>query len=254
MADVLAHEVERLPPRRRRPDWADVRHRARPRRTSAYLIAAVVTVAAVVPGAGLQLGRPFALRVRAEPDPRQVDTVGVGAGRKRLLRPRAQRAFNERRLVRLPGGHADAEPAGRDVRRWRLFVDPRQAVAPHLEEHSLLDIGMSVARRLTSGNPANWVPPIVSGAILPSLHATRVAVVWHGGSLPLVLRGDRFVGGGAQLYMPPLGAFPFVVTAYDAQGRVVATKKLDSPGLLLLRHGWKEYARLYHAWQKQHRH
>ena len=71
---------------------------------------------------------------------------------------------------------------------------------------------LSTSRRL-KGDPAKWVPPIVSGAVLPSLKAARVAVVWKGGSLPLRLKDNSFLGGSPLLYMPPFERFPFTVVA-----------------------------------------
>src|SRR6187397_1258651 len=76
-------------------------------------------------------------------------------------------------------------------------------------------VGLTISRRL-KGDPAKWVPPIVSGAVLPKLKATRVAVVWKAGSLSLRLKGNSFLGGSPSLYMPPVERFPFTVVADDA--------------------------------------
>jgi hypothetical protein len=114
-----------------------------------------------------------------------------------------------------------------------------------------LIVGMSIARRLRSGDPAKWVPPIVSGSVLSRLHTRRVEIRWRGGSHPLTLRGSYFIGGGRFLYMPPFREFPFFVVAYDAGGREVARQKLDSPTLRLMSHGWKQYAQEYRAWQRR---
>ena len=111
-----------------------------------------------------------------------------------------------------------------------------------------LVVGLSISRRL-KGDPANWVPPIVSGAVLPRLKATRVAVVWKGGSLPLRLKDNSFLGGSPLLYMPPFERFPFTVVAYDAQGRRVAEKRLESPALRMM-NGWEEYSAAYKTWKR----
>ena len=111
-----------------------------------------------------------------------------------------------------------------------------------------LAVGLSIGRRL-KGDPAKWVPPIVSGAVLPGLKAARVAVVWKGGSLPLRLKGNSFLGGSPVLYMPPFERFPFTVVAYDAGGRRVAEKRLESPALRLL-NGWDEYSAAYKKWKR----
>lgn len=116
-----------------------------------------------------------------------------------------------------------------------------------------LSLGFSISRRLEHGDPVRWVPPVVSGLLFPQLRAVRVEVRWRGGSHRLTLHDDAFIGGGPFLYMPQFREFPFTVVAYDAAGREVARKRLDSPSLLLLRHGWKEYARSYHAWQRAQR-
>lgn len=113
---------------------------------------------------------------------------------------------------------------------------------------SPLVVGLSISRRL-KGDPAKWVPPIVSGAVLPSLRATRVAVVWKGGSLPLRLKDDSFLGGSPLLYMPPFERFPFTVVAYDAGGRRVAETRLESPALLMM-NGWDEYTAAYEKWRR----
>lgn len=111
-----------------------------------------------------------------------------------------------------------------------------------------LVVGLSISRRL-KGDPAKWVPPIVSGAVLPSLKATRVAVVWKGGSLPLRLKDNSFLGGSPLLYMPPFERFPFTVVAYDAEGRRVAEKRLESPALRMM-NGWDEYSAAYKKWKR----
>jgi hypothetical protein len=110
-------------------------------------------------------------------------------------------------------------------------------------------VGVSVGRRPKSGVPKNWVPPIVRGSVLPSLRAARVEVVWNAGSLPLRLRNNDFLGGSPALYMPPFENFPYIVLAYDAQGKEVARKRLESPTLMLM-NGWKEYTREYKKWKK----
>lgn len=111
-----------------------------------------------------------------------------------------------------------------------------------------LVVGSSIGRRL-KGDPSKWVPPIVSGAVLPRLKAARVAVVWKGGSLPLRLEDDFFLGGSPRLYMPPFERFPFTVVAYDADGRRVAEKRLESPTLRML-NGWDEYTAAYEKWKR----
>jgi hypothetical protein len=114
-------------------------------------------------------------------------------------------------------------------------------------DHPLV-VGLSISRRL-KGDPVKWVPPIVSGAVLPSLKAARVAVVWKDGSLPLRLKDNSFLGGSPLLYMPPFERFPFTVVAYNAESRAVAAKRLESPALRMM-NGWDEYTAAYKKWKR----
>lgn len=113
---------------------------------------------------------------------------------------------------------------------------------------SPLVVGLSISRRL-NGDPAEWVPPIVSGAVLPGLKATRVAVVWKSGSLSLHLKDNSILGGSPLLYMPPFERFPFTVVAYDSEGQRVAEKRLESPALRMM-NGWDEYSAAYKNWKR----
>ncbi|HEY3185649.1 MAG TPA: hypothetical protein VGJ77_22585 [Gaiellaceae bacterium] len=116
-----------------------------------------------------------------------------------------------------------------------------------------LVVGMSIMRRLKSGDRAKWVPPIVHGSVLDSLRVARVEVAWRGGSHRFALHDGSFIGGTPALYMPPFEKFPFSVVAYDRTGREVARRKLESPALRLMRGGWKQFAREYLKWKKAHR-
>ena len=84
--------------------------------------------------------------------------------------------------------------------------------------------------------------------MLPSLRATRVEVRWNGGSLPLRLRNNNFLGGSPVLYMPPFENF-YIVVAYNSRGKEVARKRLQSPALMLM-NGWKEYSREHQKWRQ----
>ena len=112
-----------------------------------------------------------------------------------------------------------------------------------------LSVGVSISRRPRSGLAANWVPPIVDGAVLPTLRATRAEVIWNGGSLPLRVRNNRILGGSPVLYMPPFENFPYIVVVYNRQGNEIARKRLDSPALRLLG-SWENYTREYKKWKK----
>jgi len=129
-------------------------------------------------------------------------------------------------------------------------VDPGKRLTRARPDHPL-NVGFSISRRLEGGDPAKWVPPIVSGAVLPSLHAARIEVRWTGGSLPLRLKDNFFLGGSPGLYMPSFARFPFIVVAYDANGTKIAAKRLDSPALMMM-NGWKEYTPAYKQWKLTH--
>jgi hypothetical protein len=67
--------------------------------------------------------------------------------------------------------------------------------------------------------------------------------------LPLRLKGNSFLGGSSLLDMPPFERFPFTVVAYDADGRRVAEKRLESPALRMM-NGWDEYTAAYKNWKR----
>ncbi|MEJ7569377.1 MAG: hypothetical protein WKF41_14060 [Gaiellaceae bacterium] len=129
-------------------------------------------------------------------------------------------------------------------------VDPDRRLTRARPDYPL-NVGFSISRRLKGGDPAKWVPPTVSGAVLPRLHVARVEVRWTGGSLPLRLKENFFLGGSPDLYMPSFDRFPFVVAAYDRTGAKVAEKRLPSPALMMM-NGWKEYTAAYKRWQRIH--
>jgi hypothetical protein len=256
---LIADELDRIAPLHDtgRPDWADVLGRARTAGRTRRLasLVAIAALAIAVPAVALSsdvrgllgLGRPAPVLRSAQ----LLVSAPVGNGfHAHLWRSRSttggaclfstyDHSASERHVPRFWRGGGGCSTKG------RLAVSPAGASAP-------LAVSFSIQRRL-DGNPRNWVPPVVAGAVDPALHAARVAVVWRGSSHDLTLRRNWFVGGTRLLYVPPLRKFPFVVVAYDAAGREVARKKLDSPSLLMLRHGWKEFARRYHAWRSRHR-
>jgi hypothetical protein len=49
--------------------------------------------------------------------------------------------------------------------------------------------------------------------------------------------------------VPPYERFPFTVVAYDAGGRRVAEKRLESPALRMMS-GWEEYTAAYDKWKR----
>jgi hypothetical protein len=97
-----------------------------------------------------------------------------------------------------------------------------------------INAGVSIAQRPHGAAATAWAPPIVSGYVANSLNASKVAISWNGGSLPLVLRDGVFVGGGGTLYTPPLKNLPYKVVAYDRKGKVVASQELDGASLELM--------------------
>jgi hypothetical protein len=253
---IIAAELERLAPDDiTMPDWADVLARARRDSRSSRKLAPVALAAAlaiIVPAVALSsgmrgllgLGHPSPVLRRAVP----LVSARVGNGfYAHLWRSPSttggtcvfstfDHASRERAVPRLWRGGGSCS-----VRR-RVNLSPTTPLKP-------LAVSVFIERRLDG--PRNWVPPVIAGSVDPSVHAARVAVRWLGGSHDLTLRNGWFVGGSRGLYLPPLRKFPFFVVAYDRSGREVARKKLDSPSLLLLQHGWKEFARKYHAWKRR---
>jgi hypothetical protein len=257
MADVeqlIRDELDRLAPAddRRPPGWDEVLRRAAPpsRRRIRLVAAAAILAAVAVPafafsGTGRSL-LGFAPSPAVVDEARHIVSAPVGNGFfvhwwhspsktgggcsfqtvDRSLEPPATPA---RMGGGFCGGSADADRARAD--------------------HPL-SAGVSIQRRPPRVVPPRWVPPRIHGSVYEGLYAVRVQVEWNGGRLPLVLRDGYFLGGSPRLYMPPFAAFPFWVVAYDAQGREVARKKLESPSLRLAG-GWKQYAREYLAWKRK---
>jgi hypothetical protein len=252
---VVAELLERYTPvPHAQPQWSEVEKRSR---AWTYRLVLVAVVALVVAAPALALSST----VR--------DLVGLGHPE-----PVVEQA---RWLLSAPVGngfwvHAWTAPSSTGGRCDFMTTDQRPVAKPPSDANGAticssgggserlsqarpeypLSLGLSITRRPKAGDPTKWVPPIVSGAILPRLKATRVEVVWNDGSLPLRLRDNYFLGGSPLLYMPPFERFPFTVVAYDAQGDKVAEKRLESPSLRLM-NGWKEYTRAYKQWQREQR-
>lgn len=256
---VIREELERLAPHveTERPDWSDVvgRTSTRPRleRRDARRLTLVVAVvlAAAAPALALSSGVRNLLGFGGpEPVLDQASLlvsapVGNGYYAHAWTSPSSTGGHCDFLTVdhsptaRSAAGDGGGGACGRTGSRR-----PARATA-----NVPLAVSISVQRRPTSGVRENWVPPIVGGVVLPSLQAVRVEVVWNGGSLPLRLRNNDFLGGSPALYMPPFENFPYIVVAYDSHGKEVARKRLESPTLMLM-NGWKEYTREYKKWQR----
>ena len=256
---VILEELDRLAPASElaTADWNDALRRAEPRRRSRrrVLIALPVAVLAItLPAVALSAGLRSALGLGPRPTPVLRHShllvgapVGNGFYAQAWRAPSTtggnclflthNRTRHRLRPVLWNGGGSCSVHGG-------VYVNITTAQHP-------LAPGISIGRRAKHGVLRNWVPPIVFGSVYTKLHATRVAIEWKGGKHELALRNGWFIGGTPKLYMPSFDKFPFAVVAYDAAGKVVARKKLDSPSLLML-NGWKEYARKYHAWKRHH--
>jgi hypothetical protein len=257
MYDVIANELERLAPLREvgRPEWADVLTRSRERGARRFApVVAIAAIAIAVPTVALSsdvrglLGLGHPAPVLASAEPLVSGFVGNGFYAHLWQSPSTTggtclfSTFDHTATVSRPP--RDWRGGGSCGAKRTTTVSPVDASHP-------LAVSFSIQRRLGVA-PRKWIPPVVAGSVYPGLHATRIAVVWRGGSHGLTLRNGWFVGGSRGFFIPPLRKFPFVVVAYDNAGQEVARKKLDSPSLLMLSHGWKEFARKYHAW-KAHR-
>ncbi len=232
------------------PAWEEVhrRSRARPRRIA---LVTVIAFMAAAPALALNSSvRSFVGLTRPEPVLKQAvpllsAPVGNGFWVHAWTAPSStggrcdfktvDRRPTSRTTAEVNGGLACSSDGG------------REPLTRALPDHPLV-VGLRISRRL-KGVPGNWVPPIVSGAVLPSLNATRVEVVWNGGSLRLRLHDNYFLGGSPELYMPPFKNFPYFVVAYDSVGKEVARRRLESPALLLM-NGWKAYSRAYTTWKQ----
>jgi hypothetical protein len=255
-ATVVAAELEQLAPANDvTPQWADVLVRARHDRRSRSLVPVLLAaaLAIAVPAVALSssmrsllgLGHPTPVLRRAVP----LVSAPVGndfyahlwrspstAGGTCLFAT-FDHAARERALPRFWRGGGSCSTGA------AFTLSPTSALKP-------LAVSVSIQRRL-DGPPRTWVPPVIAGAVDPSLQAARVAVLRHGLSHDLTLRNGWFIGGSRSFYAPPLKKLPFVVVAYNRSGHEVARKQLDRPSLLLLQQGWKEFARKYRLWKRR---
>lgn len=255
---VIREELERLAPQAEAewPDWSNVigRTSARPsqRRRGARRLALVAALALAVAAPALALSsevRSLLGFERPEPVVEQAKLlvsapVGNGFYAHAWTSPSSTGGTCDFRTI-------DHSPIGRSPAKFNGGAACNRSGKSHPTRASRsvpLLVSVSVARRPKRGVPENWVPPIVSGAVLPSLRVARVEVVWNGGSLPLRLRNSTILGGSAALYMPPFETFPYFVVAYDTRGNAIARKRLESPALMLM-NGWKEYTREYKKWE-----
>lgn len=193
----------------------------------------------------------------------------------------AERSGEARLLVSAPIGggvyaHAWRTPSGTEGECYLVTTDrkpqphaPAPAIPGLQGAGSCGDQRLSASMPVTAAAPLNvqfaianrsaprvtlrdWAPPIVSGFVHPGSGVQGVRVEWRGGSRALRLRGNAFIGGGMYLYAPPFENLPLRVVAFDSAGKVVASKKLDSPGLYPNLKGWKEFTPAYTRWKKNH--
>jgi hypothetical protein len=256
-ATLVTDELERLAPAGATtvPAWSDVverarRGRAKPRRRAPIVAVALGVIAVAVPAVAfsglLDLVRPTPVFSSAKP------LVSGLVGNSFYAHLWRSPSTTGGTCVFATYDHKPVE--ARPPKNWNGGGSCSQKgsfrVSPATAAHPLL-VTFSIERRLGVA-PRKWVPPVVAGSVFPGLHAKRVAVTWRGGSRDLTLRNSWFVGGSRGFFIPPLRKFPFVVVAYDRSGHELARQKLDSPSLLMLRHGWKEFARKYNAWRLHH--
>ena len=262
---ILLAELERLAPSdiSTEPDWGDVLRRAnkhigrRPRGAAPWkiVVALAVALAVAAPALAFTDGVRSLLGLgstRPVPSTEQVlVSAPIGNGFYAHLVRSASTTGGRCLIVAADHAPTPALPiTGGGGGSMCTVTDKRLNAAT---KSSPLATGFSITRRAKRGVSANWIPPTVDGNIYPGLHAARVEIRWRTGSHPLVLEHGYFLGGTPSLYMPPFRDFPFYVIAYNSAGQEVARHKLESPTLLMLHHGWKEYARRYHEWEKAHK-
>jgi hypothetical protein len=69
---------------------------------------------------------------------------------------------------------------------------------------------------------ARWTPPVIDGRVNPGLHAAKVVLEWTGGSREFSFANNHFVLVESRLYEPPAEDLPYLIVAYNADGREVA--------------------------------
>lgn len=221
--EVISAELEQLAPEseRRNPDWGDAQARAREplrqqRRRRLWIAVPAIALVVVTP------------------------TIALSANVRTLLgisspRPVVTKA---RLVISAPVGndfyaHLWNSPSTTGGQCSFTSLDHRATPAPIPVENggggcsytgtrpllaataaSPLTIGVAIERRLKVGDPRKWVPPVVSGNVLPALHVTRVQIEWRHGSYRLKLQNNYILGGTPKLYMPPFADFPFYAVAY----------------------------------------
>jgi hypothetical protein len=215
LSPTLVAELDRLSPvETTAPDWLDVRRRARPAgRTRALLVAAAL-VAVAVPSVALSSGVRSLLGLGPQPV-----------------------AAKSRLLVSAPIGngywvHYLQGPS--NARGWCTY-----SIVDHssqLDRSETMNGGGGCSPRgtrlqwvatrkrplIAAVDVARGIPPYVTGMVARPLHVHRVALVWPGGSHDLMLRLWHFAGGTPAV----AGSRSVELVAYDAQGKVVASKKL----------------------------
>jgi hypothetical protein len=95
----------------------------------------------------------------------------------------------------------------------------------------------------------NSTAALLQGHIGPTYKATHVGVTWNGGEAKLRLAGGYFVGVVATMRNPEFRRLPYTVIAYDAQGRVVARRRIPTSFLYT---DWKRVEAPLHRYRQSH--
>lgn len=222
LIDLLERQY---PPTSRTPDWDDVLDRACKGRGKSRLrmlaLVAAVLACIVIPTLALSAS------VRDLIFPRPVLTEAtllvsspIGNGKVARMWESPSSTGGDCRFVTADAADTDERPARTGAGYCASgTTQTRPAPVP-------LWAGLSIQHR--SGAGPNWLPPIISGEVAPSLGAARVELRWRTGATPLALSNGFFLGGSPNLYRPSFNNLPYTVIAYNSDGREVARFKFAS--------------------------
>jgi hypothetical protein len=96
---------------------------------------------------------------------------------------------------------------------------------------------------------ANPTAALIHGHVGKTYKATRVGVIWNGGGEKLRTVDGYFIGVVATIRNPQFHRLPYTVVAYNAQGQVVARRRIPTS---LLYTDWKSVEPRLHRYRQKH--